>query len=922
MTKSSLRRLLPLGLLLATFGCSGGLDCGGGCADAYQYPQTSAAVPNGTAFVDDGVRMRLSQSALDFIVENLRPILASQFGTDPANPDLIVIPIPDTTIADGVTLGFGQQERRPTRAIIDGAALADSMQVSFSENPQGILLRLSDIPFGFDARIFGDLNGFADAACDIRGTNPTYGGAPFVTGLTFEILISPRVGTGAECDEAGGQGECLKIGVDVREVGIGDFGSNAIAVVNPPVCRSNVGRSCDESDDCAVGSNCFSGQCVGDGDGACSEDCSDNRICAGLCFNNPADTNGNVECSSACGVGDFFVDIAAGIVGFIEPIIEPLLDDVMERALINALEDIDGAPLSASGRIDVAGFAPGVLPESALDMGFAIQPTGGSAFRVSTPANGTKGMDLVLKSGFEAAAPLDPNEGSSVPHPCVRPIEGAAFNALYATGSEFVVPNIGTPLSGRVNGEEYDLGASLAKATLNQALFALYNTGTFCLEIGSDAISELSGGGVNLTAATLDLLAGGKLKQFADANAPAIIAFNPSQPPVISYGAGTVDEGHMILSWPNVEISFYVLMFERYSRVFAVQADISMQIAVFNEPGTETLRVSIVDGPNVGNYRENYNELLPGVAFSDILSTLVQTAFDAALGDGLEFNYDVGNTLSDLLGIPVFINFQGIETLPVTGREVLNVYLSMDGAAAQPQMASPTRLRLARDPGVLRMSEGEATGTMKATIPTGQVRLELDVESPEAREYFVRTDFGAWHGPVRASGNELLVKNAKLNLTGEHIVTVRSRYIDDPNSLEQDGTDIVVQVDAQAPRVLLERRGNFLVAVGSDDATNVADLEYSWKLADDKDGGDFAALDRLDLDTVDASRVSVVARDRAGNVSRPSSVDVKVERRRLVDEREFSNVLASGCAATGADVSVGGLALLLGLFVSRRRRGC
>ena len=923
MTNSSFRRLLPIGLLLATIGCSGGLNCGSGCSDSYAY---AAQLPNGSAFVDDGVRVRMSQSALDFIVTNLRPILSSQFGTDPSNPDLIVIPIPDAQFAGGISLGTGQQERRQTRAFIDGATLAERMVVQFSEAPQGILVRLSNIPFGFEGRVFGNLDGVADAACDIRGSNPEFGGAPFVTGLTFEILISPRVGTGAECDETGGQGECLKLGIDVRAVSIGSLNSNAIRVVSPPTCRAPRGGTCANSSQCAFGSNCFSGQCVGDGEGPCSEDCSDNRLCTvGTvgCFNNPADSNGDVECVSACGVTNFFVDLAADIVGGIASLIEPLLDDVMERALINALEDIDGAPLSASGRLDVAAFAPGILPASALDMGYGVQPTGGAAFRVSTPANGTKGMDLVLKTGFEAAIPLDPNEGTDVPHPCVRPIVGTEFAGLYGAGrGEFNVPDsLLTPLTGRTGTEDYDLGASLSKASLNQALFALYNTGTFCLEIDSEAINGLTGGGVQLTAATLDLLTQGKLKQYADPSAPAIVAINPSQPPVISYGAGTIDEGHIIVNWPNVEISFYVLMFERFSRVFAVQADISLQIAVFNDPGTETLRISVANGPTVGNYRENYNELLPGVSFTEVMDSLVGIAFDAALGDGLEFNYDVGTSLSTLLGIPVFINFQGVETLPANQREVLNVYLSMDGAPAQPQMASTTRLRLANDPGVLRVAEAEDIGTMKATIPTGRVHLELELDSPEEREYFARTDFGAWRGPLRSDGRDLVVKDAKLNLPGEHVITVRSRYIDDPNSLEADGTEIHVWVDAHAPRVLLEREGDFLVAHGSDDATNVADLVYAWKLGDTAEAGDFAALDRLSLADVDVTRVSVVAMDRAGNVSRPSSIDIKLERRRLADERELQTALASSCAATGADhMTVGGFAVVLALVLRRRRR--
>ena len=920
MTRS-LRRALPLGVLLATLGCSGGLNCGSGCSDAYPFPQSAAAVPNGAQFVDSGVRMRLSQSALDFIVANLQPILATQLGNDPANPDFITIPIPDTAFGGTVSLGAGSQERRPTRAIIDGSALADRMTVEFTENPQGILITLDDIPFGFDGRVFGELDGFADAACDIKGTNPAYGGFPFITGISFEMLITPRVGQGAECDEAGGQGECLKLSVDVRQVGIGDFGSNAIAVTKPPNCRTNVGRTCDESADCAFGSNCFRGQCVGDGEGACSEDCSDNRICTlGICVNNPADSEGDVECSGVCGVTDFFVGVAASIVGFIEPIIEPLLDNVMQIAITNALEDVDGAPLSASGRLDIAGFAPGILPDSALDLGFAIAPAG-SAFRVSTPSGGTKGMDLVLKSGFEAAPPLDDSEGLTVPHPCVRPIEGLEFGDLYGGRSEFFVPDtLVTPLTGSTGGEGYDIGASLAKGAINQTMFALYNTGSLCLEISSDAINGLTGGGFQLSAGTLDLLTQGKLKQYAAADAPAIIALNPAQPPVISYGAGTVDEGHIIVSWPNVEISFYVLMYERFSRVFAVSADISMQIAVFNEPGTETLRIAIINGPTVGNFQENYNELLPGVNFTEVLESLVSVAFDAALGNGLEFNYDVGSALSGALGVPIFIDFQGVETLPASQREVLNVYLSMRNTPPQPRTVGPAGLHLAREPGLLRIPDAEDYGTTtRPSIPTGSATL--DVDDGDGREFFARIDFGAWRGPLVSHGGTLVVHDPKLRFTGEHTITVRSRLANDAASLEADGDTLTVWVDGQPPQVRLERDGDFVVAIGSDDASLVGDLEYAWQL-DDGQPGDFAPLDRLALADVSARRVAVVARDRAGNLSKPAAIDAAIERRRRTDERELaSRVNAFHCDASSSDGMALWSAALLGLgAIGRRRR--
>lgn len=898
MTRS-IRRALPLGLLLATLGCSGGLNCGSGCADAYPYPQTAAAVPNGTQAVDNGVRMRLNQKALDFIEANMASIFVSQFGTLPGNPDIIAIPLtnpavnpPGVVINDSnprVNLGFstttsgGQPiETFQTFALLRRSELESQIDLQFIDAENGIRIELRDLAVGVRGRVYGDINlvlGSSDGACDINGGNNG-----FVTTLSLDVTIRPDVAVGARCDEAGGTGECVTINVDIDNF---DLGTISVEMTNPGPC---------------VNAQCTSGSRV----------CSDS-----FPLQDP-----DFECSIACGAGDFAIGAIAALASFLETVLQGVIEPVLEQAIVAALEDVDGAPLAASGRLDIAGFAPGILPESALDLGFSIAPTG-SAFDVNTPAGGALGMDLILKSGFEAAPPLDTGDGSDVPHPCIRPIEGLEFGALYGGRTEFFVPGSLTPLTGNFGAETYDLGASVSKGTINQALFGLYNTGALCLEISSDAINGLTGGAFQLSAATLDLLTQGKLKQFADPDAPAIVTLNPAQPPVLSYGAGTVDEGHIIITWPDVEIGFYVLMFERFARVFAVSTDISLQVAVFNEPGTETLRIAVVDGPNVGNFRENFNELLPGVSFTEVLESLVGIAFDAALGDGLEFNYDVGSTLSDLLGIPIFIDFRGIETVPASAREVLNVYLAMTNTPPQPRTAGTAGLRLADDTGLLRVPDAEDYGTTtRAVIPTGEVRL--NVEDAEGREFFARIDFGAWRGPLVARDGALIVKDGKLRLSGEHEITVRSRFADDPNSLESEAEAQVftVHVDALAPEVRLERRGDVLVAIGSDDATSVANLEYAWQLDDGRVGA-FDALDQLALKDLDARRVTVVARDIAGNVSKPAAVDVAIERRRLVDEREqLGRIERLGCASTEDGGAAAALALLGALGLRRRRRSC
>lgn len=877
-------RVLALTLGLgAMYGCSGGISCGGnsGCLSAYPFPQTNEQVPNGAEFVDDGVRLRMTQNALDFLAQNIRPILAGALGTDPNNPDNILITSTARVGNDTISMGQGVAETHPTEVYINARVLAETLELEFigddQGEPDGIRIRAVDVPLGFDGRVFADFS-LGDAACDIFGTNGDYGGYPFVTGLTFEAVVKPRVGTGAECDN--NAPECLKIDVEVTDVQIGSFGAGAIDLDKPP------------------------SPCGNDGLGPCSEECSDQLLIE------PPD----LECDGVCGVGSLVVDFLGAISGFVLNLVEGFLPGILETAVQGALADFDGSPLAAAGRLNMSTFAPGILPASALDLGFAVGPTAG-AFDVNDPASvaGAQGMDLIFKSGFEAAPSLV--DDTPVPHPCVRRIEGNDFAALYG-GFQFEAPNA-EPLTGVFNGGVYHLGASLAEDALNQMIFAAYNTGALCIEMSTDSVHALTDGGFPLSAGTIDILTEGKLRQYTKPESPAIIVMAPAQPPVLEYGAGDETEGHIKVSWPAVEVSFYVLMNERFSRVFAVSTDVSLQLTVFNDPATETLRIAVIDGPNIENFTENYNELLPGVAFTEILESFIGAAFDAALGNALEFNFDVGPVLSDALGAPIFVDFVGLETIPTPDREFLNVYLALTSTPPQPRTAAVRNIRLAENPGVLRLPDAEDPSHVTVR-PTGEVRLEADDMNPfdVPQEYFARVDFGAWRGPFRPNAEGVLVvRDPKLRLVGEHQVTVRARIIGEPNSLEPDGETVSVWVDPEAPRVELDRVGQDVVARGWDVGSPLEELRWQWQL-DDGAWSEPGTDSVRPLAELFGRRVAVRALDAAGNISKAAGLDLTVAKKRADDEAKA----AGGCSQADGDAAWLGALVLAGTLALRRRR--
>ncbi|MCP4502951.1 MAG: hypothetical protein GY822_23690, partial [Deltaproteobacteria bacterium] len=693
-----------IGLFFSAFflyGCSGGLSCGGsgaGCVNAYEYPQSE--ISNGAVAVDDGARLRMTQAALDFLSDSMAEILLAQFGAaDPNNPDLIAIDMGTFPITDGaidISIGQGEIETYPTRLLLSAEDMSDRLTFEFVEGAdEGIRVRMEDIPVGLDARLYTRVNigpFTATAACNIESTNPEYDSG-IITGITIDMIIKLDVGAGAQCDT--GVGECLLIDVQVNEIDLdprNSLGSSSLEISSAPRCN------------------------VANPPSNCSAECSDTIF---------AVDPGDLECQEFCAVYDFAGDILLALLSAVESLLGPFLDSFLEIAFRNALADFDGTPLSASSRMELSTLAPGIVGPTVHDLGFAIEPTG-NAFDVNCSAGQSclesRGMDFDLKTGFEAAPPLDVNNDTSLPHPCVKPYVGAEFAALYGGDGEFIAPDVNA-LTGIYEGEVYHLGMSIARASINQALFGVYNTGVACVELSSDSIHQLTGGAFPLSAGTIDLLAEGKLRQYTDPSSPALVALIPGEPPIITYGEGT-EEDHLIgLTWKNVEVAFYVMMYERYTRVFSVATDISMSLSVFNDPNDTMLKVSIVDGPNIDNFDERYNELLPDVAFDSVLASLIGLAFDAVFANGLEFEYDIANGISGALGVPIYIDFRGIEAVEANGeKEFLNVYLALSHTLPQPRVAVPMpTLRLAEEPGLFTQVARPAVPSGEITYPTGEV---------------------------------------------------------------------------------------------------------------------------------------------------------------------------------------------------------
>jgi hypothetical protein len=904
----SLRRLVARAALIASmsvllYGCTGGLSCGGdsgGCINAYPYPSSGLAA--GTAPVDDGARMRMTQAGLDFLSTHIKELLIAVAGEDPNNPGVIMISSTDRIDLPYGAFGQGEDETHPTEVFIDANNFANSIEMEFVEGStaqEGIYIRAEDVPVGLDARHFVDW-GLGNAACDLFGTNSAYGGEPWITGVTIEMLIKPRVSNNpTECDVPGV--ECLKIDVEILELDVdprGNFGAGAIELDKPQ------------------------SPCSDDGLGNCSEECSDDAF--------PFDPCPDCECDGVCFVQDQIVDILAFILGVVENLLGGFLPPLVEGLVTSALDDFDGAPIAVADSMKLQELSDDLIPATAHALGYLFGPTG-SAFDVNCPTGMNceeqRGMDFILRSGMEPAPDLDDPDPLDIPHPCVEPLIGGDFASFYEqTSVEFFAPDA-QPLTGETGGETYHLGVSLARAAANQMLYATYNAGIQCIELSSDDVHTLAGGAFPLSAGTLDLLTEGKLRQFAAPSAPAIVTVVPSEPPKIEFGAGTDTDGHINLTWDDVVIGFYVLVYERYARVFAVDVDISASLSIFVDSEDETLRLAIVDGPNIENFTERYNEMLPGVRFDDVLASLISLAFDSLLGDDLGFGYNIAGALEDALGVPIYVDFQGLETVPEDARrEFINFYLSLTETPPTPLVPGvPQRFQLAAEPGLVRRWAEE--GERPRAHATNEVRVRgADLALHPGVEVFAQTDFGPWRGPLVPDADGVLtVRDPKLGLVGQHTMSFRARPAGVHAALSPVSAPVRFWVDAQKPWAELEADGDALIASGTDIGTSPADLVFAWSV----DGGTWSeygdererALDSLG----EARRVSVRVRDLAGNESTPVTIDLgshRVAEERRLDRVELPPVRADGGCSQTSSTSLGilGLFALLGLVRRVRRR--
>lgn len=871
--------------------CNGGLgSCAGLISPGTSFPSRKA---QGSEPVDEGLRLRLTERGLDVLLRNFGAILKSRFPPDPSNPEVARLPLPSHAFVDANQQGFGlldiclqgNTEPPPPGCVtateagmvsaltLDLAQLDSRLSADFISTPEnGVRITGQGLLLGLDGRFrtavnVGPVN--SDADCDLHGqtTLPPDGEHPWPWGtlgrLDLTVDVLPRVSMDpAACRK--GATPCLAASVVVRHVELQGLG---LTVDLPPRCENG-------------------------GPLRCSKACSDIAVDVGLCglqsqCHNPFTMSGNpmcpdpigdCECQLLCPVYGFGTDLVVQITNFLLGALEPLLETIFTEAVNEALGGINGQPLAFNGRMELAALAGGRVTSlsSATALGLMVAPHA-TTFAVTCPPGGTvdcgvrQGMDVVLQTGFEAVhAPLD---GHPAPHSCVPVLTGADFMARYGAVA-FEAPDA-PPLSGEYvdslgAAHTYDVAVSVARASLNQLGWAVFNSGALCLGVDSWAIHALNGGTLELTAGALDLLMGGRLTQLVEPRAPLYVALAPLEPPLFTLGAGTPEDPHVQLSLRGLRVSIYVWMYERYARLFEVQTDVAAGFNAAVGPGPGDLSLVLAHGPRVTNLREHYNELFPDIDWGAILPAIVNVALSAMPGADLRFSVDVAPLLANVAGVPLSLALEAVQVQPPQDRrEFLELYFSLSGRPAEATAPpAPLGLTAALEPGTFTRRPQEtprATGHARLVGSSGPLPLD--------RLFSYQVDFGPWHAPIppQADGT-LLVKDEKLALAGRHAVRVRAL----PLGLAGAGvesTEVTVWTDAEPPRVLLlgAPRGGVMLRVVDNVAAN-NQLEMRWRV-DGADWHPWSPLRELTAEEVEGARaLDVEVRDPAGNVSRRSSL--------------------------------------------------
>jgi len=491
------------------------------------------------------------------------------------------------------------------------------------------------------------------------------------------------------------------------------------------------------------------------------------------------------------------------------------------------------------------------------------------------------------------------------------------------------------PFGNDLDGEPYMVGIGISEEFLDNAMFALYESGVMNLSIGSDLSDMISSDLFGLLLPSLGTLTRG-------ANAPMLLSLNPRAPADIILGSGAyfecpdcpegtecdpggsgfcldgdaakvLEEPLINIAFDDLAIDFYAQVDDRYTRLFRVQFD--MVVGVNLEFTPDNMLLPVIGEIAMDDVQASEGEIL--AEDPESLAALLPQLIDLALPMLLE-------------------NLDPIEIPPIEGFKIkidkLRAELEIDdpdnpGEKKWTAFALYAGLDLVETP--LPPPADTTAEIVQLDVPRYPVlrRAVREIEAPtlviraggtlpdlhaDGRlEYSYRLDRGVWT-PFTPSPT-FTVHSPSLLLQGRHKLWVRARVLGDYQTLDPTPARIEFVIDALPPEILDVVRTDqaFELQVRDGVATDAevtvrhrvrpADGEWSeWRTGRSLALEGLAPLVDLEVEATDGSS------NTASRTFRLRTANPEPE---------------SGCAATGGSSTAGLLLLLpLGLLLRRRVR--
>ena len=497
--------------------------------------------------------------------------------------------------------------------------------------------------------------------------------------------------------------------------------------------------------------------------------------------------------------------------------------------------------------------------------------------------------------------------GNPPHHPCVPQVDPPSLTP--APRSTVFEENT------RPDGNPYQLGFGVHKSVLDAAGYALYDTGTMCLDVGPRQSDFLNTGTFVVLLDSLNDLV-------HDGEPAMVLSIRPTKAVTFDLGSGTsdatgnIEEPLITMRSQDMHIDFYALIDYRYIRLFRMKGDLALPlnltvnesrqiVPVLGELENAFENIEVVDSPLLTEDPEEIAAVFP---------MLMDTA-SGMLGEDFLAPID----LPDFRGFRIVLEEGSITS--VDNDTFLAFFADLAYVGPQPPDPSPlvgavnTSARL--ESLWLPPDEEYKATTVEHTLhngPVAVVALDADLEAAASNamagaegatlEFSYRLDGGFW-SPFRR-GSKLEIRRPSLWLQGRHVVEVKARLSGHPESADPTPAAVEVLVDTVPPALSRRVTKAGLLVDAKDRVSPEGALRYRVKA---REGG-WSSWESGPL-RVDPRQVEEVeVRDEAGNAS-----SMGVARVALYGRVEPPPATGCGCVQAAGQGEGRGAGLPLGIWL-------